>query len=626
MLRHMLFVFFSGLGAVWLRVSRLGKWLAKQIAPASLSLMLTGGFACALEVFEFDTPGANDALHGSLLASSLIVTAVSEKTTDAQSLFAAARADYGRLVGALFAEGYYSGIVHIIKDGKEAGDIAPLDAPTNIQIIKVSVTAGPRFTFLRARMKPYARGTRLPPLYGDTKPALSSAIVDAAVAGVEGWRNIGHAKAKVADQKIIADHRNATIDSEILLAPGPRVRFGKMNMEGYVRMNPARLARIAGFPTGEVFDPTKLEKVAKRLRRTGVFRSVAVQEAENLGPGDTLDVNLTVVEEKLHRYGLGAEISSSDGLNLSGFWLHRNLLGGAERLRLDGAIEHIGGQGTQLGYDFGLRIDRPATPVTDAGAFIEARAKRYKQTQLTNLTLDSLSLSFGLSRVFKDHLSAEAGISYIDETASDSVGNREFHNLALPVSVNWDSRDNALNTRKGYYLDAGVTPFLGFSGTGSGAQVTADARAYRGLGDRIVLAGRLQLGTVIGPDLTATPPGYLFYSGGGGTVRGQPYQSLGMPIARSPSVTILSGGSNFIGVSGEIRAGITDTIGAVAFYDAGYIGIGDLFGGSGEWHSGAGLGLRYDTGIGPIRLDIGLPVSGSTGDGAQIYVGIGQAF
>ena len=89
MLRHMLFVFFSGLGAVWLRVSRLGKWLAKQIAPASLSLMLTGGFACALEVFEFDTPGANDALHGSLLASSLIVTAVSEKTTDAQSLFAA---------------------------------------------------------------------------------------------------------------------------------------------------------------------------------------------------------------------------------------------------------------------------------------------------------------------------------------------------------------------------------------------------------------------------------------------------------------------------------------------------------------------------------------------------------
>ncbi|MFZ1725979.1 MAG: autotransporter assembly complex family protein [Albidovulum sp.] len=600
--------------------------MKKAVAPACFALVLTSGFAHALDRFEFVTRGAEDALRDALLASSLVAKAEAENTTDDQSLFAAARADYGRLVGALYADGYYSGVVHILIDGKEAGDIAPLDAPVAIHSIKVSVVPGPRFTFSRARMKPYAKGTKLPPLYGDTKPALSSAIVDAATAGVEGWRNIGHAKAEVADQKIIADHRNATIDAEILLQPGPRVRFGHLNMQGYERMDPVRLARIAGFPTGEVFDPAKLEKVAKRLRRTGVFQSVAVQEAENLGPGDTLDVDLTVVEEKLHRYGIGAEISSSDGLNLSGYWLHRNLFGGAERLRVDGAIEHIGGQNVQLGYDLGVRIDRPATPVTDASAFIEARATRSEQTQLTNLTLDSLSFSFGLSRVFGDYLSAEAGISYIDETASDSAGNRKFRNLALPISVVWDNRDSALNTRKGYYLDAGVTPFLGFSTTGSGAQVTADARAYRGFGERIVLAGRLQLGTVIGPNLMATPPGYLFYSGGGGTVRGQPYQSLGIPIARSAAVTVLSGGSSFVGFSGEIRAGITDKIGAVAFYDAGYIGIGDLFGGSGEWHSGAGLGLRYDTGIGPIRFDVGLPVSGSTDDGAQIYVGIGQAF
>ena len=609
-----------------MQISRQGFRLNKGIAQACVSLLLTAGFAQALDKFEFVTPGANEDLRGSLLAASLVAQADGDGTSDAQTLYAAARADYGRLIGALYAEGYYSGLVNILIDGKEAGDIAPLDAPPTIRDITVSVTPGPRFTFSRARMKPYAKGTNLPPLYGDTKPALSSAIVDAATAGVEGWRNIGHAKADIAGKKIIADHRRATIDSEILLEPGPRVTFGSLNMQGYERMDPARLARIAGFPTGEVFDPKKLDKVAKRLRRTGVFRSAAVTEAENLGPGDTLDVDLTVVEEELRRFGVGAEISSSDGLNLSGYWLHRNLLGGAERLRVDGAIDNIGGQDSQLGYQLGVRIDRPATPVTDASAFIEARASRSEQTQLTDLTLDSLSLSFGLTRVFSDHLSAEAGISYIDETARDAAGDRRFSNLALPISVVWDSRDNLLDTRKGYYLDTGLTPFLGFSSTGSGAQVKADARAYRAFGDRIVLAGRLQFGTVFGPDLAETPPGYLFYSGGGGTVRGHPFQSLGVPITRSPTVTILSGGMSFAGFSGEIRAAITDNIGAVAFYDTGYVSDEDLFGGNGEWQAGAGLGLRYKTGFGPIRLDIGLPVSGTTGDGAQIYVGIGQAF
>lgn len=71
---------------------------------------------------------------------------------------------------------------------------------------------------------------------------------------------------------------------------------------------------------------------------------------------------------------------------------------------------------------------------------------------------------------------------------------------------------------------------------------------------------------------------------------------------------------------------MTDSIGVVAFYDAGYIGAESFYDGSGEWHSGAGLGVRYQTGIGPIRFDIATPVGGETSDGIQIYIGIGQAF
>lgn len=344
-----------------------------------------------------------------------------------------------------------------------------------------------------------------------------------------------------------------------------------------------------------------------------------------LGKAHVLQGNLALAEEALRRFGFGIEASTSDGVNLSGYWLHRNLLGGAERLRVDGAIDRIGAQDTDLGYNLGVRIDRPATPVTDATAFIEARAQR---TEVVDQTVDSLKLSFGLTRVLSDNLTAEAGIAYIHSTAKDAAGSTEFDLFALPLSLTWDNRDNPTDAQSGYYLDLDATPFLGLNTTGSGGQIKADARAYRSLGGegRVVLAGRFQLGTVIGPDLADTPPDFLFFSGGGGTVRGQPYQSLGVPVVKSPTTTIQSGGLSFAGISGELRAGITENIGAVAFYDAGFVSDEGLWGGNGEWHSGAGLGLRYDTGIGPIRLDVAVPVSGNTGDGVQIYIGIGQAF
>ncbi len=587
------------------------------VAPASVR---------ALDRFVLTAPGADKDLLDALRAASLVADAERSRQTDSQSVFAAARADYARLIGALYAEGYYSGVIRIRIDGREAADIPPLDAPTTISNVEISVTPGPRFTFSKARMKPYAKGTKLPPAYGDTKIAKSGAIVDAADAGVEGWRNIGHAKARVAGQTILADHRNATLDSEILLDPGPRLRFGEMSMTGYERMKPRRIAKIAGFPTGEVFDPKKLDKVATRLRRTGVFSSVALTEAEEPGADGTLDVDLVVAEEKLRRFGFGAEVSNSEGLSLSGYWLHRNLFGGAERLRVDGAVDRIGGQNTDsIGYDVGVRIDRPATPVTDATAFVELRAGR---TEVVDLTVDGLKLTFGLSRQFGDHIAAEVGLSYITATAKDAAGSTDYELLALPLSFTWDNRDQPLDAHEGYYLDAGLTPFYGFGTTGSGGQITADARAYRAFGadDRFVVAGRLQLGTVVGSGLAQTPPDYLFWSGGGGTVRGQPYQSLGVPLARTPTITVTTGGLSFAGLSGEFRAQITEKIGAVAFYDAGFVSDEELFGGTGEWHAGAGLGLRYHTGIGPIRLDLGMPVSGSTNDGLQIYVGIGQAF
>jgi translocation and assembly module TamA len=192
--------------------------------------------------------------------------------------------------------------------------------------------------------------------------------------------------------------------------------------------------------------------------------------------------------------------------------------------------------------------------------------------------------------------------------------------------VEFDYRNNILNATKGYYAKASLTPFLSLNGTSNGARGHFDARAYHTVGDakRVTLALRGQVGFVSGPSLQNAPASYLFYSGGGGSVRGQDYQSLGVDIGGGNVV----GGKAFLGFSGEVRVKTGNKLSLVGFYDAGYVGAEEFpDGSSGQWHTGAGVGVRYDTGIGPVRLDVGVPLSGPEGaGGVGLYIGIGQSF
>lgn len=592
-------------------------------AVAALALSVAGTASSALEGVTFQTGSANDDLREAIVAASLLARAADQSLADGPELLAAAQADYARMLGVLYQAGYYSGEIHVLLDDHEAASIAPLDAPESFSRAVIMIEPGPRFSFGAARMSPYAPGTRLPRDFRDTLPARSTAISEAAAAGVEGWRDLGHAKASVAGQTVIADHAARSLDVAIRLEPGPKLRFGTLAITGYNRMRLNRLRKIAGLPEGEVFSPQTVDDVTARLRRTGIFRSVTLTEAEVPNADGTLDMTLLVAEEIPRRFGFGAELATSDGLLVNGYWLHRNLFGGGERFRVDAEIENVGGVEEEAGYRLTARLDRPASFTPDTSAFLSAEAERYT---LGDLRLSALSLGFGLSHVVSQDLTVEAGLTYEASTAGFDDLDLDYRLAALPTRLEWDRRNVRLNATRGFYLNAGVTPFLGFDTTGSGVQIKADARYYRSVAadDRVVLAGRVQLGAILGPTLEESPPDYLFFSGGGGTVRGQPYQSLGV-TQTVDSTEFTSGGQSFAALSAEVRGRISDTLSLVGFLDAGFVGAEGNFS-QGAWHSGAGLGLRYNTGIGPIRLDVAAPVTGDTGDGIQIYLGIGQAF
>ncbi len=579
--------------------------------------------AMAQTEFHLQTANQDRALEKVLRGASLTRDVATASDADALDVFAAARADYARLVGALYDQGFYGATVSILLDGREAASIAPMDAPARINRVEVVVDPGPVFRFAQAAIAPLAPNTDLPSGFQGQDVAQSGLISKAAQAGIAAWRDIGHAKARVAEQKIVADHRQATLAADLRLDPGPVAFFGALATQGNTRLRSDRLAEIAGYPTGKRFSPERFEAVRNRLRRTGIFSSVTLTEAETLRAGNLLDSSLTVIEAKPRRIGFGGELSSVDGATVSGYWLHRNLFGGGERLRFDAEVAGIGGTTGGTDYSLATRLDRPATFTPDTSAFVlAALTQKHEEDYKTR----GVTLGLGVSHVFNDRLSGEAGITSEWSQVTDANGREIYRVVTLPLALTWDNRDTPADATRGYYGKLDLMPFAGFSGTGSGARLLGDFRAYRALGEtgRFVLAGRAQVGGIFGAALAETPRDYLFYSGGGGTVRGQPYQSLGVNFLRMAGQR--TGGTRFFGLSTEMRAGVTENIGLVAFYDTAFIGAADFFDNAGDWHSGAGLGLRYRTPIGPIRLDIAAPVRGGTGDGAQIYLGIGQAF
>lgn len=587
----------------------------------SAALAFIGQSALALEDVQITVLGADSDLEGAIKAASLVQAAKQDGDTDPRDVIAAALAEYGRLTEVLYANGYYGGVVRVSVDGREAGRIPVFNLPSQIGTVAITVDPGPAFTFGTARVAPLAPATKLPEGFRTGARAESTQIQAAADAAHLAWRQAGHAKADLTGQSITADHNRRTLSADLRFTPGPKARFGTMTQTTDSAVRSERIARIAGFPKGEVYSPEALDTVANRLRRTGAFSSVALTEAETLNPDDTLDVGLALADEKPRRFGVGAELSSLEGIGVSAFWMHRNLFGGAERFRVEGEVTGIAGQHGGIDYRLGARLEQPATFGPDTTAFGFANAAYEDEPAYISRNIDA---GIGMTRIFSDTLTGEIslGLHYSDTT--DVFGEREFFHLTLPVGLTWDRRNDLLDATSGTYVRAEVTPFLSLNDGGSGARGFVDARAYRGLGagDRIVLAGRVQAGSVYSDSIRDIPPEYLFFSGGGNSVRGQPYQSLGIPVGSDG----LRGGRSYLAVSTELRATITDTIGVVAFADAGHISDDSLFAGDGDWHAGAGLGLRYKTPIGPLRLDVAGPISGDTGDGVQIYLGIGQAF
>jgi translocation and assembly module TamA len=581
---------------------------------------------------DFSSPNAPDDVAAAARNASSLVADAGQPASGAAGLLATARGDYQRIVAALYQEGYYGGTVNILVGGREAATLAPdvnLPDPVAVSII---VDPGPLFRFNRVAIANATPATSDPndrvetpqsQGYGAGLVAKSTVILRAETLALDAWRQQGYPKARIAKRDVVADHPTSTVDVTITVDPGRHADIGDVAVQGTENMDPEFVRRQTGLTVGEEYDPDTLAKAQKRLSRLEVFRALRIEQASAIGSDGLLPFTVIVQEQPLRRFGAGATISSIDGAGIEGYWMHRNLFGQAERLRLDAKLAGIGYQldTAEFDYAFGGTFTKPGvfTPDTDFVASVAA-----ERTTLTTYTETSASARAGFTHQLNDQISFDGAVAIERSFFEDDFGTRDFTTFGLPLGATFDNRDSTTDPTRGFYVNGTLEPFYELNYANTAVRSTIEARTYFGFGENsdYVLAGRVKAGALIGPELAEIPPDRLFFAGGGGSVRGYGYKSIGVTGPDG----IVTGGRYLLEGSLEARAKVTDDIGVVAFLDGGYVAA-DTFPSIDELRVGAGVGLRYYTGLGPLRLDVAVPLNKRIEDpDYALYVGIGQSF
>jgi len=605
--------------------------LAEQPAVAPSTDVSQTAYTTTIEIADEQA-----GIRGAVVAASLLVSLEQEPLDDPATLLRRAREDELRITRALHALGYFSARVQtsvsgISPDAVDATVASPLRPHSEPIATVIRVIPGRLFMLGEVSIRVVSRDaavshTDLQPDDMGLKPgdpAISATIIAANSRAIEILREDGFAFAKLASRQAIADHATARLDLELLFDAGPKALMGPVTIAGTEKMSPDFISGLAPFAAGDPFRASSLNDYRDIVERLNVFDSVEISEANSLDDRHLLPLTVTVHERPRRAVGVAASWSTRDGAALSSYWEHRNLLGKAERLRIEASSSRLFLNAVD-DYEYALRtsLTLPAWPHPRDDVRISVGAKRERPDAFAR---NALEVGLGLTRRFDKTLSLEGGLALSIARQEDAFGTRDLTTLSLPLALLYDTRNDPLEPIEGLRASAELRPLLDLQrAETAAARLLLQGAAYARLDPsaRTVLAGRMSAGLSLGADVSDIPADLRFFSGGGGSVRGYAFQGLGPRDAQGRII----GGASLAEASVELRHWAWDDIGVAAFIDAGAAFTAELpdFSNLG---TGAGVGVRYRTPIGPLRLDIAIPLDPQPSDpDFSVYVGLGQAF
>ncbi|MDB4975824.1 MAG: hypothetical protein JWN48_4165 [Myxococcaceae bacterium] len=401
---------------------------------------------------------------------------------------------------------------------------------------------------------------------------------------------------------------------------------------------------------GKGEEPANVERVCR----------LAKKSSEGIEGRPRVPIEIRVKPAQLYRLGVGAgvQIGVQDGqfslnatqqwdVHLFGYVEVRNFLGGLRRLRIEErpkliflapfpqAKDELGQREVRLGNNLSALLEWPA--------FLEARTllrltaswDRGPDPYGAKFIRDDFNIALGPSRsFFKNRLNVQAMIHYnpyiprstygspSERADTSQLTNERYHLLFLQQILEWDARDNRNSPTRGSYARVELHETLPPSAWNY-VRFTPELRHYFALPYGLVIAARAGIGWVAITHSTARtaelrrlgPRPYRLRGGGPYSVRGV---QAGMLGRRDIDPLTFPGGTKSWIASFELRIPLGDSLGIATFIDAGDVDAGTASRRAAfridRPNTTVGLGIRYKTIVGPLRLDVGMLVPGLQGN------------
>ena len=571
--------------------------------------------------YETTISGAGDSDLADLLDKvSELKTLEDRLPASEEALRRRADRDLGRLSDAARSLGYWDAQFHY-----------DLDSAVEPQKVTVKVTPGPLYHVASVAVlgpdgRPLPIPPNAPPLAlkpGD--PARTAPVVAAESGLLAAFGDSGHPFAKIDSRQVVIDHRSHTMEVTYKLIPGPAMRFGEVSINGLKTLNPGYVERRLRWRRGEAYNAATVEETRRALIESGLFSTVQITPtADSREPGSA-QMTIDATERPHRTVGAGVGYNTSQGAAARVFWENRNLFGNAEYLKLSAT-------GGQQVYGVNANFRRPDFLVTDQDFLATAEiADDTPVAYHSRRALATAGVERRFGRLLTGGVLVEAEKANVEQLANVSTNTsaqrtQRYTLFGIPAYLKLDTTDNLLSPTRGWRAQLSVTPAHIFS-TPSATYVTSllSASTYWKVdaNGRAILAGKAALGTLDGAPLASLPADQRIYVGGGGTIRPYGYQMAGQLAPNNDPI----GGRSSLVLNFESRVKITDTIGVVPFVDAGSYYESSVPQLGHRLFYGVGLGLRYYTPFGPLRLDLATPLYKRNADSwVQVYVSLGEAF
>jgi translocation and assembly module TamA len=456
-------------------------------------------------------------------------------------------------------------------------------------------------------------------------PVIAEDVIAGGVALQTALGELGFAGARVGEQQVEVDHATHLATLVLPVDPGSVARFGAIRVSGRPPFSARHVWKMARFKPGQRFERSKVDDLRRALIATSLVSAVEVRTVPS-NDGRTVDLDVRLEPAPSHTIAGELGYGTGEGARIEASWTDRNFFNPEGALTLRG----IAGTSEQLAA---VQFRRNNFLQRDQVLNLQASASHQKfdayEARTVQISGDIERQSNFIWQKKWTWIYGGEVLGTIERGVFDSSGIKETHKFliaALPVSLGYDGSDSLLDPTRGFRLSGRISPELSArNGSFTYARIQLDASAYRPISDRIVAAGRVRFGTIFGAGVFNIAPSRRFYSGGGGSVRGYGYQQLGPKDMDGDPI----GGRGLAEFALETRIRLKQfggNFGIVPFFDGGSLtteAVPDFK----EWRFAAGIGARYYSSFGPIRIDVGFPLNRQKGDGPlAVTVSLGQAF